>query len=172
MLWGRDGHQRPVAFSSQPVILDGAFAGAIVVLRDLRENRAQVEAVLARLPVGIMLGDGSPGRVDLTNERLAELFGIDPRARCQLQRVQDWPMYHLDGRAVSPEDHPLHRALRSGEQVRAEKYRIRLPDSHGGNLSAVSSPVAYDSAENAGPHTLHCMGAHLARDILLYGCDC
>jgi hypothetical protein len=114
MLWSRDGSPRPVAFSSQPVIVQGAVAGTILVFRDLRENGAQLEAMFARLPVGIMLAEASPGWVALTNERLAELFGIEPRVRCQLRRVQDWQMHHLDGREVLLEEHPLYRAVMFG----------------------------------------------------------
>jgi signal transduction histidine kinase len=149
VVWGRDGSPLPVELSVEPVLIAREAAGAIVTLRDLREDPGHIEALMAQMPAGIVVTDASPGRVDRSNLRLTELFGIDGRVRCQLNTVHEWPMQHLSGGTVAFDEHPLCRAFVSGERIQAEKYVIRTAAGER-TVSVNASPIAYSGQKVRG----------------------
>ena len=150
VVWGRDGSPVPVQFSVEPVVIAFEVVGAIVTFRDLREVPDHVEALLAQIPAGVMVTDASPGRVDRTNDRLAELFGIAVELRSHLRTVQDWPMEHLARGAVALREHPLYRALQWGESIQGEKYVVH-PSDGGERIVAVNAaPIAYSGQKLRG----------------------
>jgi len=88
-----DGSGFPVAMTVSPVDEDGRRVGAVVVFRDITEDRAvradllttqaRLYAVIANLSGGVMVEDDS-GRIVLINETFCENFRLGPRPEALL----------------------------------------------------------------------------------------
>lgn len=86
-----------------------------------------VEAVLAQLQEGVIITD-QHGRIIFVNEAAKRIHGV---ARLDVTPDDYSDMYHLfteDGEPYPPEELPLTRAVRLGEAVIEQRWRIRRAD--------------------------------------------
>lgn len=111
------------------------------------QERDFLERVLRTSPVGIVVLDAA-GAITRANARAEELLGlaVDDLAG-RTYRDPDWQIYHEDGRPISVDEHPVTRALATGEAVFGFTHRIRLRDGTERWFSSNSVPVFDERGE-------------------------
>lgn len=135
---------------------------------------AELDAIVAALPVGLVVGDAS-GRMIRANGAAREILkltdadlALPPEEQARRYRVTS-----VDGRARGPEDHPALRAMR-GEVVRGEVLRIeRAPGEPGAWVAVSAAPVrAADGSIRGAVATLvdvtHVRGLQEERETLIH----
>lgn len=79
----------------------------------LREQR-RLKAALDLVPVGVLLADGSSGRILLGNTAMEDIVGHKPFLSECAENYGEWPAFHGDGQRLAPEEFPLYRIVREG----------------------------------------------------------
>ncbi|MBY0278087.1 PAS domain-containing protein [Candidatus Binatia bacterium] len=110
------------------------------LLDEVRVERRMLAAVLAQMPLGVMIAEPPSGRVVLHNEELERLVGKPVAAVGSVLATQGGRALRPDGRAYAPDEYPLLRALR-GESVDAEEIEYQRGDGSRIILRASAVPV-------------------------------
>jgi two-component system CheB/CheR fusion protein len=111
------------------------------LLEELRTARARLEAVLRRMPAGVLIADAPSGRIVLANEQMRRIWQRPSPS------AEEDPGYHVreliskDGRPYLPHEWPLARSLATGEVVKDEEVRFPLGDGEWGTMFVSSSPI-------------------------------
>jgi PAS domain S-box-containing protein len=106
----------------------------------LRFERATLEAIFQAAPVGLSISEAPSGRSLVVNAATRRMLGRDYGGD-DLVRYEDGGGRRADGSAYAIEDYPSVRALRHGEEVRAEPLIVERPDGGRVRLEASSTPV-------------------------------
>lgn len=123
--------------------------------RELEESRAQSrlhdvlqlelarsEAIVRHMPAALIIGEAPSGKLTLANNaRMREIWGHDLIPAENIAGYAAWEGWHLDGRKISPDEWPLARAIRHGEEVKGELIAIRWPSGEKRFLRLSASPV-------------------------------
>ncbi|HEX4229114.1 MAG TPA: PAS domain S-box protein [Bryobacteraceae bacterium] len=88
-------------------------------------ERAHLRAVLDQMPAAVLIADAASGETLLANRLVEEIFG---RAA-------------VDAVLLGDIDHPLARAIRTGEVVRNQEVLFRRQDDRLGVLSVSAAPI-------------------------------
>ncbi|RYF17887.1 MAG: PAS domain S-box protein [Comamonadaceae bacterium] len=108
------------------------------LLQQVEAERAWLDAVIYRLPVGVVLfGDG--GRTTF-NQAAHELLGGPLSPDAGVEQYAD-RIFYPDGRKVPLEDFPSMRALRRGESLAATEFIIRREDGSQSHVITSSGPI-------------------------------
>jgi PAS domain S-box-containing protein len=98
--------------------------------------RKHLDAILAAIPLGVIIIEKRGGRITYLNERALQLYGTDPR------RLEMGPrLFKPDGSIYPPDELPAIRALLSGETVRNEELVIQRPDGTSIFVAASAAPL-------------------------------
>jgi PAS domain S-box-containing protein len=117
-----------------------------------RIKRAASEEVLRQMPAGVVIAEAPSGKIIFVNRQTQrwteEYLGLsipsEPGDSRDLQeRAKHIVLFRPDGRASEPEDRPLIRSIRDGEEVRDEEFIYPLADGKRLWYRANSSPI-YD----------------------------
>jgi PAS domain S-box-containing protein len=105
------------------------------------ELRSAMDAV----PVGLVLADGNDGTICLVNPSARETLkeGAYPG-----QRLTEYGLMgfrDIDGRVISPEEHPLARAILHGETIESRPFRLQRDGAAPHRLSISSHPIRSDA---------------------------
>ncbi|WP_254767577.1 PAS domain-containing protein [Salinilacihabitans rarus] len=131
---------------------DGTLAGYAKVTRDMTERRERerqlrrerdlTERLLETAPVrlSIFRPDGSIERI---NSRARRLLGIDESAVPEFG-VEDLDLHDADGDPIPPADHPVSRAIETGESVSDRLVRHDGPDGGHRWVSITAAPLFDD----------------------------
>lgn len=118
--------------------------GIIIVFSDITESKVterQSEHVLETVPVGLVLLNDE-GEITRANARAEELLGL---SRSSMEGLgyddPDWDIWDEAGDPITNEDHPVTRALTTGETVRGFTHEITLPDGTERWLSSNVAPI-------------------------------
>jgi PAS domain S-box-containing protein len=106
--------------------------------QSLREQDL-TRAVLQQLPEGVIVVDAPSRRVLMVNERAARITGRTIAIADSVEQHAPW-FRHADGRAYTPDELPLLRALATGAPVDAEVGFVR-GDGSRCTLSVAATPV-------------------------------
>lgn len=107
-------------------------------LRKVDAERAWLQAVIDRLPVGVVLFDGS-GRTTFNqaaNDLLGGPFSPDGGVAQYADRI-----FYPDGRPVPLDDIPSLRALRGGQSIPAAELVIRRADGTPTHIISSAGPI-------------------------------
>lgn len=134
------------------LLIQGIFRSMAVQAERLEATRAQardeadkLSAVMAATPVPTWISDDPQGRSARCNAAAAALLRTPCRAEeggcCVLGGDPDH--YHLvaAGRILSPEESPLQRSARLGEDIRDLALDLVFPDGSLRHLSAYATPL-------------------------------
>jgi PAS domain S-box-containing protein len=139
----RRGELRDIQIAYTPQFgFNGKVAGYIAMVEDITERksleserarltdqllveRAHLRAVLDQMPAGVLIADAASGETLLANKQVVELFG---RAA-------------VDAVLAGDINHPLVRAIQSGEVVRGEEVLFRRSNDELGTLSVSAAPI-------------------------------
>jgi PAS domain S-box-containing protein len=104
-------------------------------------RREALVAVLAQLPVGVVIVEAPSGRVLVVNDALARMWG-QRRATASVEQYSvEWVGYHADGRQIASDEWPVARALQHGVTVVGEVAEIQRPDGSRGLVEIGAAPV-------------------------------
>jgi diguanylate cyclase (GGDEF)-like protein len=116
--------------------------------RELENERRQLVSLIDQLPEGIVIVNDTTGDIRMTNHRIQELWNLpeDP------VRIDQIPLWSLDGSSVPTECLPLYRSMKSRKDEGPEDYIICLDefDRKSIYVQALASPVLDDVGEVAG----------------------
>ena len=103
------------------------------------QERRRLETVLRTVPfgVGVSNADASTVRV---NPAGAIIFGVPADANLAAESVYAHVRISQEGRVLAPENYPLRRVLREGQDLRGE-FELALPDGRRAILLVHASPV-------------------------------
>ena len=111
------------------------------LLADAEAERERLDAVLAQLPLGVVITEAPSGRVVAVNDAVARIWGQRPRTDAVERYSTEWVGYHADGRRVANEEWPVARALLQGEVVNDETYEIERADGTRALIEVSAAPV-------------------------------
>ena len=157
----RDGHIRHVAIDSSALRRNGKFLHTRCVTRDITEQvahaaeiralhrdlsntAAELESVLAVVPIGIGIAYDPHCRDIRVNPAFAEQLGIDPgmNASKSSSQADALPFVVMkDGMEVAPENLPMQRAARERVTVRGEEIDIVHQDGRVIRLLVYAAPL-------------------------------
>lgn len=103
--------------------------------RTIREHAVLLESVLDSINEGVGVLD-TEANVLLRNRKLCEIFGFQPAGSEPLSLQ----LTTVDGRPLSIEEKPYHRAMR-GDEVRGEEYILIRPDGTKRQLLTTANAV-------------------------------
>jgi PAS domain S-box-containing protein len=92
---------------------------------ELLMERAHLRAVLDQMPAAVLIADAASGETLLANKQVEEIFGRTA----------------VDAVLLGDIDHPLARAIQTGEVVRGEEVLFRRSNDELGALSVSAAPI-------------------------------
>lgn len=114
--------------------------------REIESERDRLRRILEQMPIGVIIAEAPSGRLVFHNIEASRLLhrpfliADDYRAYTKYGAVRE------DGRPYPAEAFPAARSLMSGEIVKSEEIKYRLPDSTETYFSVNSAPI-YDPQE-------------------------
>ncbi len=111
------------------------------LLDQLEIERSRFEAVLRQMPGGVVIAEATSGQLLLANQQVAKLLGepIDPTRN--FDHHDQYVGFHPDGRPYTPEEWPMTRAIRTGENIPNEDIEIHLKDGRSVTIRCNASPI-------------------------------
>jgi PAS domain S-box-containing protein len=167
------GHEVPSRAERVSVLLqvaplrdpEGRVAGVLVTLveqtrqaraewergvlgKALAAERAQLDALIAHMPSGVIVAEAPSGRI-LTGNRQAEaIWGHPILPSANLADYADWKGFHPDdGRPYAADEWPLARSIATGEVVEDEVVEIERADGERRCVAVFSAPVRRPGGE-------------------------
>ena len=119
-----------------------ARADAEAARAEAEAGRERLDAVLAQLPVGVIIAEAPSGRVLAINDAIARIWGDRRPRTADVERYSvEWAGYHPDGRRVASREWPLARAVLGGETVSHWPVEIERVDGSRGQVEVSAAPV-------------------------------
>ena len=116
--------------------------------RDEQRAKADLEALVALAPVGVLIFDGKTWElVSLNPETRRIVRGHHAPGHTMPELLSVLTFRRLDGREITPEELPTERAIRTGETVRAEEMVIHLPDGQAVTTVVNAAPILSEEGE-------------------------
>jgi PAS domain S-box-containing protein len=154
----RDGGRVPLEVSSRLILRDGTPVGIQGIARDVTDRRraeaererllkereaerAFLEAVLRQMPGGVVIAEAPSGKIVLRNASGPSLLPAGAKEPGHVGHYASFGGLFTNPRYAGPEDWPLLRSLRTGEEVQGEEMDFRRADGGRGTLRASSMPV-------------------------------
>ena len=119
------GHQRDAARE----IADARSAETAARVA-LAASEAQLQAVLAAAPVGIVAAEAPSGRLLSSNQRTDEIFRHPVYAADDVSAYRVFISRHADGSLVQPDEYPMARVMAGEERPELEVLYQRGDDTH------------------------------------------
>ncbi|WP_166396037.1 PAS domain S-box protein [Rubrobacter marinus] len=108
---------------------------------ELEAERARLEAVLRQMPSGVVIAEAPSGKVVLSNERAEQIRGRPLPPYLGGWERDEYEGLRPDGERYAPEEFPLVRTVRTGEEVRDEEMVITRGDGDRATVRVNSSPI-------------------------------
>ncbi len=115
----------------------------------LQLERARLEAVVAAVPVGILMAQ-TDGRIVLANREVERLFRQPVRYSENTEAHADYVAFHRDGTRVRGEEFPLPRAMAEDQVFRDERYQFLRGDGSRAWVSLSAAPVKQEDGTVVG----------------------
>jgi PAS domain S-box-containing protein len=139
------GAQKTAWSEEQVALAESLAAQASVSLEAAKlfeavaQERRRLETVLRTVPFGVGVANADASSVRL-NPAGAVIFGVPADANLAAEPVYARVRISHEGRALAPENYPLRRVLREGQDLRGE-FELALPDGRRAILLIHASPV-------------------------------
>ena len=108
---------------------------------DLQEEKGRLQAVIQRVPAGLIIAEAPSGRFLVANDQVEKVLHSSYRSSDSIEEYSHYAGFFPDGRPYAPEDWPLARSIRAGETVTEEEVEMRWADGSQGWLSLSSTPI-------------------------------
>jgi PAS domain S-box-containing protein len=118
-------------------------------------ERRRLEAVLAAIPVGVIIAEAPSGQVRYANDAMAALWGHVPYSRTHDRYSEEWTGLHVvhgqpTDRLYASHEWPVARVLATGAPVLDEAIVAVRPDGTHRMVSASAAPVRGAGGEVVG----------------------
>jgi two-component system CheB/CheR fusion protein len=111
------------------------------LLEQLLTAQGRLEAVVHRMPAGVVIADAPSGKIVLANEQMRQIWRQLPTSAGEEPAYDVRELRARDGRPYLPHEWPLARSLASGEVVKDEEVRFPLPGGEWATMFVSSSPI-------------------------------
>jgi PAS domain S-box-containing protein len=111
------------------------------LLARIEAERARFEAVLAQLPVGVVIADAPSGAIVQGNSQVAAIMRHPVLPSPDVTHYDEWAGFHSDGTPMRAADWPLARAVRQGETVVGEEFEYQRGDGTRTWIALNAAPV-------------------------------
>lgn len=111
------------------------------VVQQVKKERAFFQAVLQQMPAGVLIATAPDGRLIMGNDRVEKILGrsfVPTEGFANYEQLQG---FHLNGRPYRPEEWPMTRSLKRGENVTGELMKFPREDGTWCYVSCNSAPV-------------------------------
>lgn len=109
-------------------------------LKMVEMEKSQLNTLINRLPVGILIVEASSGKPIAKNKKLDDIWD-DCLEADELAEYCYYNGSHPDGRPYELEDWPLTRAITNGEEIEDEKIIISKEDGTKSVITSSSIPI-------------------------------
>jgi PAS domain S-box-containing protein len=106
-----------------------------------RLDRAHLTALVENIPLGVIVAEAPSGRLVVANEKVAEIWGRPFMASESVAEYGAYHGFHADGRPYAPEEWPLARTIRTGEQIPEEEIVFERGDGTRGVMAVSAGPI-------------------------------
>ncbi len=112
-----------------------------ILIRQLEQEQARLEAVLEQMPCGVIIFDAFSQKTMLTNRKYTEIWRV-PAAGMKIDE-QNWPgkFVHPDGRPYLHAELPIVRSVTRGETVATEEILCQRQDGSWMAVICNSAPI-------------------------------
>ena len=110
-------------------------------------ERERLAAVLASLPVGVIIAEAPHGRLVLGNAEVERIWRHPFLAAAEMGEYEAYHGFHLDGRPYRPAEWPVARALTTGEVVTGEEIDFLRGDGTRGTMMVNAGPIRAGDGE-------------------------
>ncbi len=110
------------------------------IREELRLERAQLEAVVNNVPIGIIVANQS-GKLVRVNEETDRIFRHSARLSQTVADYGEYVGWHPDGRQVLGEEYPMAQAMSQNRPIRDQRYLYQRGDGTKGWISVSGAPV-------------------------------
>jgi PAS domain S-box-containing protein len=110
-------------------------------LRELREERTRLAAIIDHAPVGILIAEAPSGRIVRGNAAIERIFRHPVHYSGSVEEYREWTAYHPDGRQVRGDEYPLARVLATGEAAGPSEYLYRRGDGTRAWVRITGAPI-------------------------------
>jgi len=107
----------------------------------LLEERSRLEAVIQRVPAGLIIAAAPSGRLLIANERVESVLHAPFAPTTSTAACDAYIGSHADGRRYEAAEWPLARSIFHGETVDGEEIEMQWPDGSRGWISVNSAPI-------------------------------
>lgn len=96
--------------------------------KETSEDEDSINRIFESCPVSIVVFEAA-GKITYANERATELLGLErAEASGEIHSEPEWNIYDSNGTPFSEEEHPVARALETGEPTDGFEHWIENPD--------------------------------------------
>lgn len=108
--------------------------------RQLRRERDLTDRVIETSPIALFVMDAD-GTILQANSRATNVLGITQSDMAPNVDESDWRLYDKSGDELPAEDHPIARALETGETVYGANHLAKMPDGEEKWISKNAAPL-------------------------------
>src|SRR5262249_57381202 len=94
----------------------------------LQAERERLEAVIAEMPVGVVLAEAPSGRMVSVNRKAISMWGSPTNPPQAIEDYANWKALRTNGEPYRTQERPLARAILKGETVQGEEAEIERTD--------------------------------------------
>jgi PAS domain-containing protein len=104
-------------------------------------EKAQLGALVAQLPAGVVVAEAPSGKLTLHNPQVELIWRRRFIASEFIEQYDAWPGHRANGQRIAPDEWPLTRALRNGETTLNEEVEILRGDGTAGAILLSAAPM-------------------------------
>jgi len=117
------------------------------LLEELLTEQRRLNAVLEQMPAAVLIAEAPLGQIAIHNRQVKSILG-DAASNVTIENPMGGVRYfYRDGRPYAHDQHPLSRAVRTGEVVTGEELNYIRPDGSMGALSVNAAPIRDDTGK-------------------------
>jgi DNA-binding NarL/FixJ family response regulator len=109
-------------------------------LKTIEMEKSNLDTLINKLPVGILIVEASSGKPIIKNKRLEDIWD----GCLEMDELAEYCYYngsHPDGRPYELEDWPLTRSIANGEEIEDEKIIISKEDGSKSIIVSSATPI-------------------------------
>lgn len=110
-------------------------------VRSVEAQRAFLEAVVQQMPVGVMIGEASSGRIVHSNEQVRQILRHPLIPVADIKEYEQYKCFHSNGQPYNYNEYPLVRAIAQGEIVTSEEISYLCGDGTNRIMYTNAAPI-------------------------------
>ncbi|MGH3049121.1 MAG: GAF domain-containing protein, partial [Gaiellaceae bacterium] len=120
---------------------------AVALHRRAQDSLAQLQAVIAQLPLGVVIAEAPSGRLLIRNEEVERIWQRPLETGNALSDYGGFQRFDAEGNPIAGEEWPLQRAIREGQIVIGERQDFDRADGARRTMEINAAPVRDEEGE-------------------------